>query len=546
MKNTVLIIIFLLAFLTSNAQQKGPIHWLGSTAQNGGGGFQNFFIDTPASTYTIYGPNTAQVGYAPVCNQCPTFDAQTAPYFVYRTYDNQHNLIKKKCVLGPKEFAIQNNYYAYAERTPDGNFIYAGMGNGNYALLCKADSLGTIIWKDSFYLGSNSTGFIEKLSNGHYLFYGIVFRIGGLVTNHYGSPFVEDAFLMEVDTLGNVYFNEVYGGEGADSDLLVKERGNGFYIMGYTNSNSGVYRGNLCKGINQTGTFVTKLDKTANVLCNYRFEFVSNVYDAIVEQNDDLVLFTAGPTLSATSMVNPNKLFQICKMDSNGNQLWWKQYGLDGKSNNSSSYGFGMIKNPVNDGYIIWGLVTNDLNVPLGDVKESVKGRSDSWIAFLDKNGDLEGQLSYGGEFDDYISEILFYPANKTFLLLGGTRSGTHDFTGGHFIPSASAAGEAFLSEITYWPNSTSSVKSSLIQMVTIYPNPAQNELNIVFDSKLSASQKKVEIINIEGKVVQEEKINSGVNKSIIHLTSLSAASYTVRVSQNNETIHEQKIIINQ
>ena len=540
---TILITVLSLSF-TSNAQYKGVFKWLGSTAQNGGvGGVMS--IDTPANTYTLYGTNYAYTGYDPVCNQCPAFDAQNALYWVYRTYNDQHNLVRKSCVKIPNVF-IDGWNVGYHEKTSDGHFIYGGMGPNNYAILCKADSFGTLIWKDSFDIGGgNGIGFTEKLSNGHYLFYGTVNYASGLVDTHYGHWTVPDAFLMEVDTLGTVHWSKVLGGSDSDRELLVKEKSNGIYFMASTSSTD--FNAQLCGGQNKIGSVVVKINNTGDIGCSYRYYRGLKINSAVVEPNDDLVLFASGPELNGANPMNPNKRFQISKIDSNGNQIWWKQYGFDSLTSNTSTYRYSMIKNPLDDGYILWGSINNDGNKPLGDIATPTKGDDDIWVIFLDKNGDLLGQLSYGGNYYDVAGQIIYYPHNNSFLLQGGTKSGTGDFVGGHFFASQLADGEAFLSEIIYWPNAINNTSKNLLTpFVKMYPNPATNFITLDFSEQVLQQNKVVKITNLNGQLVAQFKVEKGQVKEKLSLGELAAATYILSVHSQDELLHSEQLIIRQ
>ena len=544
---TILITVLSLSF-TSNAQHKGVFKWLGSTAQDGGGFVQNMYLDTPANTYTLYSPNTAKAGFDPICTTCPTFKEPSSLYYVYRTYDSQHNLVKKSCVKAPDDFIISNQSGkpTYHERTSDGHFIYGGMGPNYHFILCKADSFGTLIWKDSFDIGAgNGIGFTEKLSNGHYIFYGTVNYANGLVDTHYGNWNVPDAFLIEVDTLGTVHWSKVLGGSDSDHELLVKERSNGIYLMASTRSTD--FNAQLCAGQNQLGNVVVKISNTGDIGCSYRYYRGLRIKSAIVEPNDDLVLFSCGPELTGTNPMNPNKRFQISKIDSNGNQIWWKQYGFDSLTSNTSTYDFGMIKNPLDDGYILWGGINNDGNKPLGDIATPTKGDDDIWLIFLDKNGDLVGQLSYGGSYLDLCDQIVYYPHNNSFLLQGYSKSGTGDFVGGHFFPSQLAYGEAFLSEIIYWPNAIDNATDKLLTpLVSVYPNPSTRYITISFGEQLLAQDKIVKLTHINGQLVAQFQITKGQEKYPLDLGELAASNYILSVHTSDGLEHSEQIIIRQ
>ena len=74
--------------------------------------------------------------------------------------------------------------------------------------------------------------------------------------------------------------------------------------------------------------------------------------------------------------------------------------------------------------------------------------------------------------------------------------------------------------------------------LVSIYPNPVQNKLNLNFTSE-KAMTVQVEIVDNEGKVVatQQVQVATGASTQSINTVSLSNGSYYVRlVSTEGET----------
>ena len=79
---------------------------------------------------------------------------------------------------------------------------------------------------------------------------------------------------------------------------------------------------------------------------------------------------------------------------------------------------------------------------------------------------------------------------------------------------------------------STANVSNQQEIEFAMYPNPANNELNIVLPSNLEDAQ--VAIYSILGKKVLQEKLNNSYNK--IQLNKLNAGVYLIKINGKNNT----------
>jgi glycine cleavage system regulatory protein len=66
----------------------------------------------------------------------------------------------------------------------------------------------------------------------------------------------------------------------------------------------------------------------------------------------------------------------------------------------------------------------------------------------------------------------------------------------------------------------------------SIYPNPTQNILTVLFNSTLNTTQK-IEIYNMQGQLVQQSNANKGLSKYSISL-QVPSGIYIVKI--NNES----------
>lgn len=86
----------------------------------------------------------------------------------------------------------------------------------------------------------------------------------------------------------------------------------------------------------------------------------------------------------------------------------------------------------------------------------------------------------------------------------------------------------------------TSVKKLDEISMLEVFPNPAKNQINVVFDIKDNVQ---ISIVDLSGKIVYQKQTNSyGFNKQVIDIGNLQPGVYTIVVKSDN-TISPRKFI---
>lgn len=75
-----------------------------------------------------------------------------------------------------------------------------------------------------------------------------------------------------------------------------------------------------------------------------------------------------------------------------------------------------------------------------------------------------------------------------------------------------------------------------------IYPNPAQNQVNIQIDEAYAFNTLNVQVIDLTGRLVMETQLNSAM--STLNMEELKRGMYLVRIANGTETIHASKLIL--
>ena len=198
-------------------------------------------------------------------------------------------------------------------------------------------------------------------------------------TNSSGVPGTPHAWVLKLDSLGNVVWQKTYGGTGPDSANSVRQTTDGGFILagGLTNSSSGIQQG-----------WVFKLDSMGGMVWQKTY-FGGLPLDTIWQSSD------SGFIVAGTGQISCFGCFAgmfgewVVKLDPLGNISWQKVFSL-GISNHASS-----VRQTSDGGFIVAGRVKGCCS----------PGNADNWDALIFKlnaTGGLVWQKTYGGpDYDE-------------------------------------------------------------------------------------------------------------------------------------------------
>ncbi len=486
-----------------------------------------------------------------------------------------------------KSFGESNDEYASEiKQTPDGGYIFVGSTNsttGSYSnnhggfdiLVIKINSTGGLEWQKLF--GGTAMDFgrsIVTTSDGGYIVAGYTASTDFDAVGNHGN---KDYLLLKLNSLGNVEWKKCLGGSLDDyCDTVINTSDGGYALAGY----SGSHDGDVTAVLPNSGCWILKLNGNGNIIWQKSFQnnTYSTEYKIDIEQclDNTFLIEYAASSPNGINVGNATYYYSdifIKKIDSSGNNvLFQRHYG--------GSFGEGGVEiTPTSDsGFILVGSsMSNDLDVSGHHGYPSDtngNGNTDLWVMKADSNGNIQWQKSLGGTINDYGKSVKT-TADGGYIILGSTSSNDDDVVGNHGLYSSdywlirldssgsvlwkkcfggTASDSASNIEITndngyiLLGSSTSSngnvtvnngledswiVKlgpDSLINSefsqnhFLVYPNPANNILNINFENNLSID--KIVITDICGKIILEQK-QSGTQ---IDVESLLAGSYILVV----------------
>jgi len=332
----------------------------------------------------------------------------TSDYFGWvLSIDSSGNIQWQKAYNSPNYEGIHS-----IQQTSDGGYVFAGrtdsLGGGSANLwVVKVDSSGNIQWQKA-YGGSEI-----HLSKINYYTFKYPVQIKQTVDNGYivasSGSFSETenyfAWILKIDSLGNVLWQKTYDGSGYDSAHSVQQTSDGGYVFaGITSS----------FGVNSADLWVVKLDPWGNVQWEKTYDGGS-IFEAdlahSIQQTSDGGYVVAGRTsikgillrLTSTGEVTWTRSYSsggfyeltpyeakqtsdgcyiivgrdggtygravILKVDASGVPLWGRNFGSSGGSRPDTAYS---IQETSDSGYIVSGRAGK------------------AWIAKVDRDGWVE------------------------------------------------------------------------------------------------------------------------------------------------------------
>ncbi len=335
--------------------------------------------------------------------------AQTAPGIQWQ-----------KCYGG-----LDDDYAQTACATSDGGFVLGGVtwstdgnfssnhgaGNKSDGWLSKLSATGDVQWLKC-YGGTNSEAISAVLTTADtgYIFLASASSANnGNVSGWHGAT---DAWLVKLDTAGNIKWQKCLGGLYDDGLLSMKQTADGGYILaGVTSSDDGDVSGIHLQGI-ATDAWVVKVSATGSIEWQKCLGGFGNDAANDIIQTSDGSYIMIGQTASTDGDVTGNHGGQadlwVVKLSSSGSLVWQRCYGGTGLD-------AGRAILQTTGGYIIVG--TSDS--PNGDNTARIGNNNDDWVLKIDDVGAIVWQKNYGFTFYGGSFSIINKTIDGNYILTG-------------------------------------------------------------------------------------------------------------------------------
>ncbi len=301
---------------------------------------------------------------------------------------------------------IYSDYARSVVETPDGGFAVAGSTGsfgaegGSDAWLLKLDSDGNVLWQEA-YRGTNADSIfsLDQTLDGGFVAAGISYS--------FGDSSFGDLWVLRLDTAGNVFWQRAYGGDGGDWARSVEETADGgFVVVGNTES--------LSLGAEALGdgnVWILKLDTNGSIVRQKRYGTVGGSdYALSAQQTSDGGFVVAGV---GGSFAGPRGLW-VFRIDANWSIVWQRIYPAQGSTARS-------VRQTSDGGFIVVGQVLNS----------AVFLTSDYLVMRLDSDGNILWQKSYGAGAD-HVPNAVRQTSDGGFIIAGKTNSPP---ASGHYSP---------------------------------------------------------------------------------------------------------------
>ncbi|QQS30705.1 MAG: T9SS type A sorting domain-containing protein [Sphingobacteriales bacterium] len=393
------------------------------------------------------------------------------------------------------------------------------------SLLLKMNNLGDTLWSKTYSLGSYNNGpaCITVTQDGGFI-------IGGFSDNFPENSSHAQAWIIKTDAEGNIEWSKTYGFDNASEIVrVIIQNSDGTYIVAAQRSHSGT-----------STLWVFKIDSQGNMLWN---RILGNGYWTVgiamlPAQNGYII---AG--LEQPYIWNVGNAF-VLKIDTTGTQQWVKYYGDGGMDEFSD-----MIRLP------------DDNLIAIGSNSFISGGsyHSDAWLMKLDAEGDSIWSHSYALNgtipINDYVWGVS-QTSEGGFMMAGFTSVFNADSTTltqtAWVVRTDSLGNSCYIPEGCEWAVGIDSFlppaplkRENFIQ---VYPNPAQNTLQITLPDhsagSLSGAETSFTLYNLTGQLVLQTQIPAGETHKTVSVAHLPEGVYVYVVTAGEGVLARGKVAV--
>jgi uncharacterized repeat protein (TIGR01451 family) len=215
----------------------------------------------------------------------------------------------------------------------DGGYVVAGYNGTSFDssqfYIAKYNASGAQVWQKMY--GGPAKEFaysICKTSSGGYMVAGTTESTSGYVVGNHGPTNVADAWLIKLDGNGDSLWTRCFGGSLSDTAYSIIETADKNFVVAGTSRSSD---GNLTGNNGAVDGWVFKIDTLGNLLWQQNFGGVGDDGFHAIIANADSSYTATGYSFSPTATSNGNKGAAdvwVARINSNGSgTLWSKGFG---------------------------------------------------------------------------------------------------------------------------------------------------------------------------------------------------------------------------
>jgi len=319
---------------------------------------------------------------------------------------------------------IDNGYFIIGSTISDDGDISFNHGAGDIWLL-KINNTGDLLWEKTF--GGSSGEHVGKIlptNDGNYYIIGVSGSSDGDISN---DPYPDsgDLWLLKIDSVGNIIWEEIFGGTGWEMNPTgIATIDGGLVALVLSSSDDG----DISNHYGLWDAWMIKINSDGEKEWDFTLGTPGqDVGQAIIQTSNggflvglSAILFEEGNITCTPHSIDYSEAVLV-KLDANLNIEWDRCYG--GSENDGAT-----ALAEVSDGYIMGGYAgSND-----GDIS-GWHGKDDIWIVKVDFDGNILWQKCFGGSNYDDVRK-LYIDEFENVIKIGTTCSNDGDVTGNHSI----------------------------------------------------------------------------------------------------------------
>lgn len=440
--------------------------------------------------------------------------------------DGEFNIEWERCLGGSMYEDLKD-----MKITPDGGYIivgytdsYDGDVTGNHGnpndfygdgWAVKLDSEGNIEWTRA--LGGLIADQINSVAitpEGDYIMVGFTESTDGdVVTSVKGY---KDIWIVKMNDEGEILSSKTYGGSSYEEALSVDIFENGNYVVAVQtfSSDGDIETFYGTPGVD-SDIWLVEFNPEGEIVWQetYGGSNMDKAWKILVTPDNGIL--AGGFAGSEDGNINiPNDEFGglefwVLKLDAERNIEWQHKHGGNGNDNL-----FNMTIDQ--DGYVLTG-ATNSTDLGEG---ADFKGVFDQLIMKVNVDGELQWMKTMGGS-DNESAEAILINEDGSYIVAGYTSSQDGDVTNFYGL------GDVWIIKLE--AEEVMSLNNSNLSSIKVYPNPAQDFINISNDKEIS----NITIFDLAGKKVYTKSIKN--KQAQINIAHLSAGIYILKASVNGE-----------
>jgi hypothetical protein len=394
------------------------------------------------------------------------------------------------------------------------------------AWVVKLDSDGNILWQKCLG-GSGSDGadnIIQTFDGGYIIAAGSA-SIDGDVSGFHGGLF--DSWIVKLDSLGKIEWQKCFGGESSDGlGSIIQTSDSGYILAGQTHSTHGEFSSD--HGVNGDA-WILKITSKGDFQWQQFIGGSDKDWASSIQQTIDggyiFAGITASPDGDITGLQNlESGSVLIGKLNTLGEKEWIQVYG-----GSSEDQAYSLIKTS-DGGYAFAGYTFSNEGFVSGN-----HGASDMWVAkflgTLEQVGTLRWQKTLGGHEDDRALSMI-QTSDGGYLVVGSSASTNGDVSSNH-----GGVSDAWVVKLA---PEKASVTHSLENngSISLSPNPTNSIENISY-SLVNSSLVKIELYNPLGEKLRtllDTKEEAGNHEHEFDLSGMASGSYFLRIDMNGHT----------